>query len=111
MDRLFLIQVEFLDRMLDLYAERHLPIGRDPVGTEIASQLPLAAGLFPSNDAEPRRLNTQFFQGSPVTAGRSASVPVRTFTASPLGSVARQVMQDADPQRRRDLPPDHVGVR
>jgi len=89
MNRFVFVQVEFLDRMLDLDAEGRFPVGcmRSALKSAPSSRSRLVSS--PSNDADPRRLNTQFLQGSPATAGRSSSVPVRTCTASPAGSVSR----------------------
>ncbi len=81
--RFVFVEIELLGLVIDLAAERNLPVRRDPVRADARAELSLRLDSSPSNEAEPWRLKTQLSQRSPVTAGRCCSEPSFTSIVKP----------------------------
>lgn len=80
LDRIVLVEIELFRFVVEIGADRNLPVRRDPVGTDPASELPLALDSSPENDAYPRMLKTQWFHLSCVGAAARSAAPRRTMT-------------------------------
>jgi hypothetical protein len=107
--RVVLVQIEFLALVVELAAERDLPLRRDPIGADFPAKLPLAARFLaverrrpaqaehPVVPAIPRNRRPGFFRSEP-----DRDRELRGH------SRLRHIVQQPDAQHRPDLTADDI---
>ena len=109
LDGLVLVEVELFGLVIELRPERDLPVRRDPIRPHGRAELRLPAGFF---SFERRGALQAEDPVVPPVAGHGRAfvlAPEPDRHAEPLRhAAARDVIQQADPQRRRELPPDDI---
>ena len=112
-DRRLLVEVELLVLVIDLAAEADLPLGRDAIGADAGAELPLLARFFPLERRAPAQTEHPVVPAIPDDGG---AFFLRAKTNRDLQlrrhRLAGQHAQQANAERRRQLPADHViGIR